>query len=51
MIYNSISVSKGGMPLYVHPTPICIGESQKEKKREERDQRIGGVGLGEGGAV
>lgn len=51
MIYNSISVYKVGTPLYVHPSTICIGESQKEKKREERDQRIEGLGLGEGGAV
>lgn len=51
MIYMSINVSKGGIHLYVHPISIRIGESQKEKKREERDQGIEGVGLGEGGAV
>lgn len=33
MIYDSTSVPRAGIPLYVHPASIYIGESQKEKKR------------------
>lgn len=39
MIYNSTRVSEGGIPLYVHLTSICIGESQEEKRKERSEIR------------
>lgn len=53
MNQNSTSVSTGDIPLYIFPTSICIGKSQKERnkrevrsewgdEREEQNERRGG---------